>query len=518
MGKLLQFVSEFTITQGQDAGQQITIYPWERRFLNALDKTTKDVALTMGRGNGKTLIVAGVGSAALVGPWMQPRAETVIVASSLDQSRIAFDHIKAFVRERGYNLEDRKRWRFWDTSQHCRIEDKRSGAAVRCIGAVPKRMHGLAPRLVLADEPAQWDRQKRDAARAALKTGLGKIPGSRLVALGTRSSDTEHWFSKMLAGIGAELVVQYAAGKNDPLWQRRTWYKANPSLRYMPHLLAEIEEEAEQARRDPSLLASFKALRLNLGTSDTLQNTLLDAGVWASIEVEAPACAGPCIWGVDLSDGAAFSAVTAYYPETGGLRTVAAFPHTPDLEARGERDAVGELYTKMHQRGEIILAGPRVVSVPGLLQEALDRFGEPDAIAGDRFRQNELIQALEAAKIEPCHVSWRGMGFKDGAEDVRLFRRMCLDGYVQPEISLLLRSCMAEACTIADPAGNEKLSKSSEGGRRQKARDDAAAAGVLAVAEGARLAGIYEEEEESTDSPLVAVARSEISQADSGQN
>ena len=41
---------------------------------------------------------------------------------------------------------------------------------------------------------------------------------------------------------------------------------------------------------------------------------------------------------------------------------------------------------------------------------------------------------------------------------------------------------MGEAVTIADPAGNEKLAKSSEGGRRSRARDDAAATAILAVA------------------------------------
>ena len=45
---------------------------------------------------------------------------------------------------------------------------------------------------------------------------------------------------------------------------------------------------------------------------------------------------------------------------------------------------------------------------------------------------------------------------------------------------------MGEAVTIADPAGNEKLAKSSEGGRRSRARDDAAATAILAVAEGCR--------------------------------
>ena len=82
----------------------------------------------------------------------------------------------------------------------------------------------------------------------------------------------------------------------------------------------------------------------------------------------------------------------------------------------------------------------------------------------------------------------RGMGFKDGGEDVRNFRQACLQGRVTPVPSLLLRSAMSEARTVSDPAGNAKLSKGTQGGRRLRARDDAAAAAILAVAAGTRQA------------------------------
>ena len=69
-------------------------------------------------------------------------------------------------------------------------------------------------------------------------------------------------------------------------------------------------------------------------------------------------------------------------------------------------------------------------------------------------------------------------------------RRACLDGKVRPARSLLLRSAMAEARAVGDAAGNWKLAKSGggapSGGRRMRARDDAVAALILAVAEGTR--------------------------------
>ena len=61
------------------------------------------------------------------------------------------------------------------------------------------------------------------------------------------------------------------------------------------------------------------------------------------------------------------------------------------------------------------------------------------------------------------------------------FRRAVGEGRVSPIPSLLMTAAMAEARTVADPAGNSKLTKT-----RQRARDDAAAAAILAVAAGTR--------------------------------
>ena len=89
----------------------------------------------------------------------------------------------------------------------------------------------------------------------------------------------------------------------------------------------------------------------------------------------------------------------------------------------------------------------------------------------------------------------RGMGYQDGGADVREFRTACLDGRVAPRESLLLRSAMAGARVTTDPAGNSKLAKGGEG-RRIRSRDDAAAAAILAVAEGRRrFAGVKTESE-----------------------
>ena len=97
-----------------------------------------------------------------------------------------------------------------------------------------------------------------------------------------------------------------------------------------------------------------------------------------------------------------------------------------------------------------------------------------------------MTEHLEGMRFPKAALVIRGAGFRDGAQDVRDFRRAVLGDLVRPAESLLLTSALAEARVTTDPSGNSKLSKGSEGGRRQRARDDAAAAAILAVAAGYR--------------------------------
>ena len=340
--------------------------------------------------------------------------------------------------------------------------------------------------LVLADEPAQWEQGKRRSMLAALRTAMGKLDGSRLIALGTRPADDGHWFSKMLDG-AADYSQSHHARDTDLPFRKRTWLKANPSLPVMPALEKRIRKEAEDARRDASMLAQFRALRLNMGVSDTTQSTLLDAGTWKRITGDAER-SGRCVWGLDLGQNFAMSGCAAYWPASGRLEALASFPNEPGLAERGVQDGVGNLYVQMMNRAELVTTGGEATDIGEFLDLARERFGLPSAISADRYRSAELRDILRRLGIRNVKLIERGQGFRDGGEDVRDFRRACIEGKVIPAPSLLLTAAMGEARVTSDPVGNWKLAKAAQGGRRKRAKDDAAAAAILAVAYGSRRA------------------------------
>ena len=203
---------------------------------------------------------------------------------------------------------------------------------------------------------------------------------------------------------------------------------------------------------------------------------------------EAPAMTGPYIMGVDLSDGAAMCATGAYWPLTGLVDGLAAFPEIPDPLERGRADQVGRLYADMVTSGDLLLTPGRAVDVPTLIQESLRRWGRPVAVVADRHRRRDLVQELVASGFRSSVVVDRGMGWIDGAEDVRKWRRALLERQLKIPKKLVLRSAMTEAVVMVNPAGDAKIAKHSQGGRRARAKDDVACAIVLAVAEGVRRA------------------------------
>ena len=255
----------------------------------------------------------------------------------------------------------------------------------------------------------------------------------------------------------------------------------------MPSLLKQYQDEAKRAKRNPGMLAAFKALRLNLGTSAVNQNHVITAEEWEQAHADVQR-AGGFVLGLDLSDGSAMCGASAYWPASGRLESFAAFPAVPSLQERGLRDGVGNLYVKCAERGELVVTSGRAVDVGALLRKALQDWGRPVAIVADRYREKDLRGVLDSVQFPQASLVLRGQGFKDGAEDVRMFRRAMFEGRVKPVQSLLLSSAFAEAVTVSDPSGNEKLAKNTEGGRRKRTKDDAAAAAILAVAEGIRRA------------------------------
>ncbi|MXX24362.1 MAG: hypothetical protein F4Z82_02860 [Caldilineaceae bacterium SB0668_bin_21] len=485
------YIGGLTIGQGRYYGQPFPLLHWQRRLLRCFD-APGDAAVSLGRGGGKSTFIAGIAAAAVDvgGPLVEPGAQTVVVASSFDQGKEAiFDTMMWFLRptlER-YGRGTRGRFRVQDSANRAVIEDRETRASVRVLGCDPRRGHGLQTKLVIADEIAQWEPGSMRKLLAALDTSGGKLEGSKMLWLGTRPETPGHPFQQALDGLNTTFQLTYAARAADPPFQRRTWKRANPGLDYLPDLEAKIRSEVAAAKHDPDAMAKFRAHRLNQGVGDTAESWLVDPERWAdALALATPEASGPYVLGIDLGDEAAMTAAAGYW-SNGRLDAFAAFPAIPTLAERGKRDGVEGAYLAMAERGELVCHPGRTSKPRLLVTEALLRWGQPVAVVADAHRKGELLDALEGSGMTAVPVVIRRMGPFDGGEDRADFHRAILEGLARPTDNRLLDSAVSEARTVLSPKGGMRhLAKGTAGGRRLRARDDAAAAAVLAVAAGWR--------------------------------
>ena len=119
---------------------------------------------------------------------------------------------------------------------------------------------------------------------------LGKRKGARAIFIGTRPaamtpiSSPGCWL-KMIRRCSLPGVLCSEDAQDSPL-HVRTWRRANPGLGFGMPDIEVLRAEARLARRDPAEMATFRALRLNGGTSEVQSQMLIDADTWRGVEVE----------------------------------------------------------------------------------------------------------------------------------------------------------------------------------------------------------------------------------------
>lgn len=485
------FLSLLHVPEGKKAGKPLKLATFQRNFVKgAFSKNVMVGVLSIGRGNAKTALSAGLALAELVGALQehpQPKREIIFAARNRDQARIAFNFLLGYIQ--GLPEADQNQFIIRRGSKLEVEFEGNGGGLARCIAADGKSILGGAPTLAILDERAAWEREKGDNLENAILSGLGKRDGRALI-ISTSAPDDANTFSRWLDEPPTGTYVQeHRPPMGGPADDLDSLLIANPGA--AEGIGSTLDWLAAQARRSiargGTALSSFRNLNLNQRVSTEDRSVLVTVDEWLAAEVapdELPARQGPCILGVDLGGSRSMSAAAFYWPETGRLEALGTFPATPSLADRGASDGVSDRYGQMQERGELSVMGENTVPPgPWLAQIVRHLDGsEVACIVGDRFRHAEFSEAMQAAGLARVPFIWRGFGWKDGSEDIERFRRALFDGEVKVAPSLLLRFAFSDAITLVDPSGNHKLAKA-----RSLGRIDAAAASILAVAQGARM-------------------------------
>lgn len=444
----IRFLENLKIPEGPRAGQALKLAPFQRQFVKgALADGVNTACLSIGRGNAKTALSAGLALGAVMGVWdRQPRREILIAARTRDQARIAFDFVVGFIRS--LPDDDQKAFTI-RRSPRLEIEYDGDGGGhfIRAIAADGKTALGSAPTLVLMDERGHWQADQGEALEHALLSGLGKR-GGRALIISTSAADDAHPFSVWLDQEQPGVYRQeHRPAPGLPADDLDSLKEANPGAAFgIGADLAWLQAQARRAiARGGSTLTSFRLYNRNERVSGETRDVLLTVDEWLACETaDLPSREGQVVIGIDLGGSASMTAAAFFWAETGRLECLGTFPSKPSLADRGASDGVGGRYVEMQDRGELSTLGDMTVPVASWLMQVMAHVaGEAvAAITADRYKQAELGEAIDRAGIR-CPIIWRGQGFRDGGEDCERFRRAAYDAKIKSSPSLLLRSAFS---------------------------------------------------------------------------
>jgi len=457
--KVLAFLRTLPIVSGLRAGERMELLDFQEQFVRGIyapvnaegNRLVRLAALSVGRGNGKSAVLAGLSLAHLLGPMMEPYGECYAAALDREQAGVLYRMTRAYIEATPW-MAARVNIKDW----HKEIIDEESQSIWRALTSDARKAHGLAPSFWVADEVAQW---KSRELWDNLATGMGKRAQALGVTISTQAADDLHFFSEMLdAEPSPTVYVQlHAAPKDCALDDREAWQAANPALGMFLNE-DQFADAAARAMRSPSFAPSFRLLNLNQRVA--AEGRFIEQADWDAngepfdpIELEGQ----PCYGGLDLSSTRDLTAFSLWFPEAGKLLTWHWVPGDTITE-RVERDRVP--YDRWADDGWIELTHGRATDRLAIVRRLADVRQAYDVrgIAFDRWRFEDLAKMLSDEGIE-LPLSEFVPGFKSYAAAVDAFERAVLDRRMQHNGNPLMRWQAGNVIVETDAAANRKPSK-----------------------------------------------------------
>ena len=461
----------------------MNLRPFQKRFIKGATAPGIDTAvLSLPRGNGKTSLAGYLASRILdpADPLFRPGTESVLLAASIKQARIAFRVCRDL-------LDGKPGYKYVDATNRIGIRHAATRTRLEVISSSGKSAMGLLDcPWALCDEPGSWEVNAGALMWDALTTAQGK-PNSplRILLIGTLAPsgvEGSWWHSLVTGGSSPTRYVQTLQADPKKWDQWSEIRRVNPLTAISPDFRKKLLAERDEARKDSRLKARFLSYRLNIPSADESE-LLLTVDDWQlMLARDVPPRQGKPICAVDLGGGRAWSAAVSCW-QNGRIEALAMAPGIPSISDQEKRDRVpAGLYQKLIETGTLYVADNlRVPPVSQLVDAVRENFGLPANFICDRFRLPEFRDAAgPGAQIVPRVTRWSEASF-----DIRALRKLAADGpfSVAENSRSLIGASLAVALIRNDDAGSMRLIKR---GSNNQARDDVAQAMTLAAGSYAR--------------------------------
>ena len=407
----------------------------------------------------------------------EPGKEYLLGAASIEQARLCYRFVRAA-------LEPVGTYRFLDSATRIGITHKPTNTRLRVLSSNGKTAMGLVGvPLAVLDEPGSWETVGGELMFDALMEAQGK-PNSplRLIFIGTKAPSRQGWWIDLIdEGSHDTTYVQTLEADRKKWDQWPEIRRVNPLVAISAPFRKKLIERRDGARADARKRARFLSYRMNVPTADE-SSTLLTVDDWEYI-VGRPVgdAKGKPVVGIDLGGGRSWSAAVAIWP-SGRIEAVALTGSIPNIAAQEKRDRTsGGTYQKLVDAGQLVVDEGLRVPRPSLLIDYICGAWSPRFAVCDRFRVNELADAVKGrVRLIPRVTRWSESTF-----DIRSLRKQAKDGPLScdPGSRKLIEASLLVSTVKSDDGGSMKLIKS----KSNTARDDVCAALALAAGAVARL-------------------------------
>ena len=445
------------------------ILPFQRAWLAKAFAADIDLsALSGSRALGKSTVAGWVAACAIApqGQLHEPGGAVLIVAPTTSQGREVLLAARKFLE----GVPD-LRWR--DSSSGIGVRHLPTASECRILAASSTSLlgYGANASTIIFDEIAGAGAKGRAVFDACL-TSLGKRPGQKLVALGTRSpSGPSDWWPRWLSATAGQPRTHIEVLEGDPeAWRDPAQaVLANPLAGGEP-LRSVLGRERAEAESDPSARARYIAYRLNHASDPIAARVFSEAELATVCARPAPAREGAPILSIDTGGLLSWSSACAIWPDSGRIELWALTGPTGAAASLSESDG--------------LFVGPsEVPPVEAILARVADFMQPPSLVVGDPHRYAEL-QAWARSRGLRC--AQRGGRSANLVGDVQAARRRLLDdnGAFGLGLSLLLLAVSEVSLT-----GDGRSLKKTGSGRDDPLRAFLLASGA-ALPQDAPLAGV----------------------------
>ena len=481
--RFIQFFEQFlSHTKGKWAGQPFLLLPWQAFAVASIFGWKKDdgsrrfstLYCQVGRKNGKTQLLAGIGLA-LLDFDNEPAASVVFAATKRDQAKIAHDEATRMVMG-SPALKKRV------TVLRNNLTVKSTHSTAEPLSSDAKSADGLSVSCAVLDE---FHAHKDADLLNVLKSATGARTNPLIAIITTAGFNIGGPCFQMMRGAGEVLegktsddslfALMYTLDEGDDFTDPSVWIKANPSLDVSIPATYLAKELVQSQNYGGSMLVNFRTKHCNEWVSSSATWIPDDVVIQGDTIIE-PDPIQPCWGGLDLASVADITALTLVWPHAGGYITRSWFWLPEDAVEKRIQATGSRIYEDFANLENVFITDGNVTDYDSIRRfvtgyhikdgrvkyddDALATRYKIDAIAFDRFNSSQCVLNLAADGI---NVVPFGQGFVSMSTPSKELERLMSEKKIFHGADPVIRWMFGNVVLRMDPSGNIKPDKEKSG-------------------------------------------------------